>query len=96
MKSLALSLAIFVLPLLAASQSYDLVIQGGRVIAPETGLDAIRNVGISQGRIKKISTEALDGKRVISAQGLIVSPGSLICISTQRTPKASVLKHWTA
>jgi N-acyl-D-aspartate/D-glutamate deacylase len=75
MKSLALFLAVFVLPLLAVSQSYDLVIQGGRVIDPETGLDAVRNVGISQGRIKKISTEALDGKRVISARGLIVAPG---------------------
>jgi N-acyl-D-aspartate/D-glutamate deacylase len=59
----------------ALSQSYDVVIQGGRVLDPETGLDAVRNVGISQGKIKRISTEALDGKRVISAQGLIVAPG---------------------
>jgi N-acyl-D-aspartate/D-glutamate deacylase len=62
-------------PLLALSQSYDLVIQGGRVIDPETGLDAVRNVGIMQGKIKKISAETLEGKRVISAKGLIVAPG---------------------
>jgi N-acyl-D-aspartate/D-glutamate deacylase len=61
--------------LLALSQSYDVVIQGGRVIDPETGLDAVRNVGISQGTIKKISAETLEGKRVISARGLIVAPG---------------------
>jgi N-acyl-D-aspartate/D-glutamate deacylase len=75
MKSFVLCLAVVLSPLLALSQSYDLVIQGGRVIDPETGLDAVRNVGISQGRIKKISAAALEGKRVISAKGLIVAPG---------------------
>ena len=75
MKSFVLCLAVVLLPLLALSQSYDLVIQGGRVIDPETGLDAVRNVGISQGRIKKISAAALEGKRVISAKDLIVAPG---------------------
>jgi len=75
MKSFVLCLAVVLSPLSALSQSYDLVIQGGRVIDPETGLDAVRNVGISQGRIKKISAAALEGKRVISANGLIVAPG---------------------
>jgi N-acyl-D-aspartate/D-glutamate deacylase len=75
LKSLVLCLAIILLPLLSLSQSYDLVIQGGRVIDPETGLDAVRNVGISQGKIKKISTENLDGRQVISARGLVVAPG---------------------
>jgi N-acyl-D-aspartate/D-glutamate deacylase len=75
MKNLVLCLAVVLSPLSMLSQSYDLVIQGGRVIDPETGLDAIRNVGISQGKIRKISAEALAGRRVISAQGLIVAPG---------------------
>ena len=75
MKSRVLCLAAVLSPLLALAQGYDVVIQGGRVIDPETGLDAVRNVGISQGRIKKISAEALEGKRVISARSLIVAPG---------------------
>jgi N-acyl-D-aspartate/D-glutamate deacylase len=75
MKILVLCLAVFFSPLLATSQSYDLVIQGGRVIDPETGLDAVRNVGIIQGKIKKISAEMLEGKRVISARGMVVAPG---------------------
>src|SRR5947209_3458063 len=75
MKSLVLCLAVVLSPLLAVSQSYEVVIQGGRVIDPETGLDAVRNVGIMQGKIKKISADALAGKRVISAKGLIVAPG---------------------
>ena len=31
--------------------SLDLVLQGGRVMDPETGLDAVRNVGILDGKI---------------------------------------------
>lgn len=75
MKTLILSLAVVFSPLLALSQTYDLVIQTGRVIDPETGLDAVRNVGIIQGKISKISAEPLAGKQVINAQGLVVAPG---------------------
>lgn len=75
MKSLVLSLVVVLAPLLAWSQSYEVVIQGGRVIDPETGLDAVRNVGIAQGKIQEISAEPLQGKRVISARGLVVAPG---------------------
>src|SRR5262249_5865344 len=75
MKLLVLCLAVILSPLLGLSQSYDLVIEGGRVLDPETGLDAVRNVGITQGKIKTISAEPLDGKHVISARGLVVAPG---------------------
>ena len=55
--------------------TYDLVIHGGRVIDPETGLDAIRDVGITGNTIAAVSTEKLHGKRILDAGGLIVSPG---------------------
>ncbi len=42
-----------------AAQDYDVVILNGRVMDPETNLDAVRNVGIKNGRIEKISTELL-------------------------------------
>ena len=58
-----------------AAQQYDLVIEGGRVMDPETGLDAIRNVGIRDGRIVRISSEVLSGRRVVHASGLVVAPG---------------------
>lgn len=54
---------------------YDLVLQGGRVIDPETKLDAIRNVGILNGRIAMVSSEALKGKETVNVSGLIVAPG---------------------
>ena len=57
------------------SREYDLVIVGGRVMDPETELDAVRNVGITGGKIEAVSTEALRGSTVVEADGMIVSPG---------------------
>lgn len=54
---------------------FDLVLSGGRVMDPETGLDAIRNVGISGNKIAAISKSALRGKKVLDVTGLVVSPG---------------------
>lgn len=57
------------------AQQYELVIEGGRVMDPETGLDALRNVGIREGKIASISERPLAGRRVIHAAGLVVAPG---------------------
>src|SRR5438046_4467353 len=57
------------------AQQCDLVLEGGRVMDPETGLDAKRNVGIRDGKIVRISSEELSGRRVIHAAGLVVAPG---------------------
>lgn len=54
---------------------YDLVLTDGRVIDPETNLDAIRNVGIRNGRIIEITREPIRGKETISVSGLVVAPG---------------------
>ena len=55
--------------------SFDLVILNGRVIDPESKSDSIRNLGISNGTIKAISARNLQGRTVIDARGLVVSPG---------------------
>jgi hypothetical protein len=60
---------------IACAQQYDLVLEGGRVIDPETRLDAIRNVGIRDGKIVRITGEPLSGRRMIHAAGLVVAPG---------------------
>src|SRR6202040_4014598 len=54
---------------------YDIVIAYGRVMDPESGLDAVRNVGISGGKIRAISVEPLKGATVLDAKGLVVAPG---------------------
>jgi N-acyl-D-glutamate deacylase len=58
-----------------AALANDIVISGGRVIDPETGLDAIRNVAIEGDKIVAISEFPLDGDVVIDASGHVVSPG---------------------
>ncbi|MDX8530819.1 amidohydrolase family protein [Mesorhizobium sp. VK25A] len=54
---------------------YDLVIRHGRVIDPETGLDAVRDVGIKDNRIAAISESPLQGAKVLQAEGQVVAPG---------------------
>jgi N-acyl-D-glutamate deacylase len=63
------------LPDATAEEPFDLVLEGGRVIDPETSLDAVRNVGIRGGTIVAVSAEPLVAKRTIDAGGLIVAPG---------------------
>ena len=58
-----------------SAQPHDLVIYGGRVMDPESGLDAIRNVGIDAGVIQAISADNLSGRQTIDARGLVVAPG---------------------
>ncbi len=55
--------------------SYDVAINGGSVINPETQLDAVRSVGIRDGEIVAISEAPLQAENVIDARGLVVSPG---------------------
>ncbi|MBT7950406.1 MAG: amidohydrolase family protein [Gammaproteobacteria bacterium] len=59
----------------AYAASFDLVLEGGRVIDPESGLDAVRNIGIKNGKIVKISRHELKAKRTVNVSGLVVSPG---------------------
>ena len=59
----------------ASAQSYDLVLSGGRVMDPATGLDAQRDVGISGGTIAAISSSPLSGKTMVDVSGHVVSPG---------------------
>ncbi len=56
-------------------QRFDLVVANGRVIDPETRLDAIRHVGITGGRIAAVSRTPLRGPAVVDAAGLVVAPG---------------------
>jgi len=61
--------------LAGGSETYPLVLAGGRVIDPESGLDAVRHVGIGGGKILAISMAPLLGEEVINVEGLVVSPG---------------------
>jgi N-acyl-D-aspartate/D-glutamate deacylase len=59
----------------AGADTYELVISHGLVMDPESGLGAVRNVGISGGTIRAISADSLTGRQNIEARGLVVAPG---------------------
>jgi N-acyl-D-aspartate/D-glutamate deacylase len=72
------SLLVVVITLAVSSapvQTYDLVILNGRIIDPESKTDAVRNLGISNGKIQTISNNRLNGRIAIDARGLVVAPG---------------------
>ena len=75
-----------------AQTQYDLVLHNGRVIDPETSLDAVRDVGISNDQIIAISEQPLSGKRVIDATGLIVAPGFIDLHQHDLSPEGMRLK----
>jgi N-acyl-D-aspartate/D-glutamate deacylase len=75
MRKLLICFCVLLCASVVLAQQYDTVIEGGRVIDPETKLDAVRNVGIQNGRIVHISDTPLQGPRVIHATGLVVAPG---------------------
>ena len=58
-----------------AQEPFDVVIMNGRVMDPETDFDAVRNVGIRDGRIVTITEGAIEGAESIDASGYVVSPG---------------------
>ena len=59
----------------AWAQNFDLVIENGRVMDPETGFDQVANLGITDGTIVTISTQQLAGNRTVDATGHVVAPG---------------------
>ena len=59
----------------AIAADYDVVINNGRVMDPETNFDGVRNVGIKDGKIVAITKDAIKGKETIDAKGHVVAPG---------------------
>ena len=63
-------------PAAAVVEALDLVIAGGRVMDPESGLDAVRDVGVRGGTVVAVSEAPLAGaETVVDAAGLVVAPG---------------------
>ena len=61
---------------LQVAAAYDLIVKGGRVIDPSLRINAIRDVGITGGRIAAVEADiAGDAADVIDAAGKVVVPG---------------------
>jgi len=88
----ALPLGLLLLVAAVAPERYDVVLRGGRVMDPETGLDAVRDVEIRGDTIARISAEPLVGARVLDARGLVVAPGFIDLHQHQQDTAAYRLK----
>jgi N-acyl-D-aspartate/D-glutamate deacylase len=55
--------------------SYDLVLRGGRVIDPESGLDAVLDVAVSQGQVADIGNVQSPALLDLDATGHVVTAG---------------------
>jgi len=55
----------------------DVVLVGGRVMDPASNLDAVRNVGVRDGRIVSITAAATipAARDTVNVRGLVVAPG---------------------
>jgi N-acyl-D-aspartate/D-glutamate deacylase len=71
--------------------TYDLVIANGRVVDPESGLDAVRHLGVSGGKISVVSERSLRATRVIDATGHVVAPGFIDLHEHGQTEEAYAL-----
>jgi N-acyl-D-aspartate/D-glutamate deacylase len=56
------------------------------VIDPESGLDAVRDVGIRAGAIRAITATPLAGRTRVDARGLVVAPGFIDLHQHAHTP----------
>ena len=54
---------------------WESVLRGGRVIDPESGLDAVRDVAVAQGRIAAIGTALPPGRADVDVSGQVVTAG---------------------
>lgn len=84
--------AVDALPTPPPGETYGVVLRGGRVIDPETGLDVVADVGITGPTITAISTSALEGTVVVEADGLVVAPGFIDLLSYDPNPYGEVFK----
>jgi imidazolonepropionase-like amidohydrolase len=66
---------------------YDRVILGGHVMDPASRLDAVRNIGLTGGRIAVITTRPIQGRDTVDARGLVVAPGFIDLHAHGQTPE---------
>ena len=67
----------------------DLLITGGRVMDPESGLDAVLNVAVRDGVIVAVGVDTPEAHEVLDAGGLVVAPGFIDLHAHGQDPESS-------
>src|ERR1043166_1269900 len=62
-----------------AAPTYDILLQGGHVICPASGIDGVMDVAIAGGKIAQVGKSIIpsSAKQVIDARGKLVLPGMI-------------------
>lgn len=71
---------------------FDHAITGGRIIDPDSGYDAIANIGIVGRTIRTITTAPLQARSTTDATGLVVAPGFIDPLSYEPNSYGSWFK----
>lgn len=76
-KRFILLFVIFLHAVFSHAQVYNILIKGGQVIDPKNNINEILDVGISDGKIKKIAKniDPKEAVQVVDAKGMYVTPG---------------------
>jgi dihydroorotase len=76
-KSIVVLLILFLMAGISMAQTYNIVIKGGHIIDPRNHIDGVMDLAVRDGRIALISKDidAKEGKQVVDAKGLYVTPG---------------------
>ena len=49
-------------------ENYDIILANGRVMDPETKLDAVHNIGVKDGKIAKITKSKISGLETLKGK----------------------------
>ena len=62
---------------MSVSTSFDLLLRGGRVIDPASGVDGLKDVAVRDGKIAVVQSDVLpsSAREVVDVTGKIVLPG---------------------
>ena len=80
----------------AGARDFDLVIANGRVLDPESNLDAVRNIGIDGRKIVAISREPLTVARSSTRQPSSSHQASSTFMPTDKLRRATDIRRSTA
>jgi dihydroorotase len=76
-RNLIIAGSFLLVPGICMAQNYDIIIKGGHVIDPKNKIDAVMDLAIKDKKIALVAKtiEATEGKKIINAKGLYVTPG---------------------
>lgn len=76
-KSILIIFLVCLLRVASNAQTYSILIKGGTVIDPKNNINQVMDVGIFEGKIKKVAKDInpKEARQVVDAKGMYVTPG---------------------